>query len=71
MAMSPSARAAKQLDISPPVCSLTLSHTQLLQMSETYTLADVSRHNTPESAWIVVDGNVYDITTDSHKIEGR
>ncbi|KAJ7571149.1 hypothetical protein O6H91_01G151800 [Diphasiastrum complanatum] len=29
---------------------------------EKYTLAEIHRHNTPEDAWIVVDGNVYNIT---------
>ncbi|MQL87139.1 hypothetical protein Taro_019675 [Colocasia esculenta] len=27
-----------------------------------YTLADVSKHNTPEDCWIVIGGKVYDVT---------
>lgn len=31
-------------------------------MSKTFTQADVSSHNKPDSLWIVVDGDVYDVT---------
>lgn len=27
-----------------------------------YTLEELSKHNTDDSRWIVVDGNVYDVT---------
>ncbi|CAA6668011.1 unnamed protein product [Spirodela intermedia] len=27
-----------------------------------YTLADVSKHNTHEDCWLVIDGKVYDVT---------
>lgn len=31
-------------------------------MSKIFTQADVSSHNKPDSLWIVVDGDVYDVT---------
>ena len=31
-------------------------------MSKTFTQSDVSSHNKPDSLWIVVDGDVYDVT---------
>lgn len=31
-------------------------------MSQTFTLADVQTHNKPDNLWIVVDGDVYDLT---------
>jgi cytochrome b involved in lipid metabolism len=31
-------------------------------MSQTYSQADVSSHNKADSLWIVVDGDVYDLT---------
>ncbi|WFD36796.1 hypothetical protein MCUN1_003686 [Malassezia cuniculi] len=27
-----------------------------------YTLAEVAKHNTEESAWVAIQGNVYDVT---------
>lgn len=35
----------------------------LSAMVKTYTLEDVAKHNSEESAWIVVDGGVYDTTS--------
>jgi cytochrome b involved in lipid metabolism len=32
------------------------------KLHQTYTLAQVSEHNSKEDAWIVIDGGVYDIT---------
>lgn len=29
---------------------------------KTYTLDEVSKHNTPEDCWIIVKGKVYDVT---------
>jgi cytochrome b involved in lipid metabolism len=31
-------------------------------MSKTFTQADVAAHNKGDSLWIVVDGDVYDVT---------
>lgn len=31
-------------------------------MSKTFTQSDVASHNKPDSLWIVVDGDVYDLT---------
>lgn len=31
-----------------------------------YTLAQVAEHNTPEDAWVVVDGEVYDVSAMKH-----
>lgn len=31
-------------------------------MSKIFTQADVSSHSKPDSLWIVIDGDVYDVT---------
>lgn len=30
--------------------------------AETYSLASVAKHNTPEDCWVIVRGKVYDVT---------
>lgn len=32
-------------------------------MSKTFTTADVASHNKPDNLYIIVDGDVYDLTT--------
>ena len=32
-------------------------------MAPTFTLADLQRHNKADNLWIVVDGDVYDLTS--------
>lgn len=32
-------------------------------MSKVFTFEQVAEHNTPQDAWIVIDGKVYDVTT--------
>lgn len=31
-------------------------------MSKVYTFEQVAEHNTPEDAWLIVDGKIYDVT---------
>lgn len=31
-------------------------------MSQTFSTDDVATHNTPESLWVIIDQNVYDVT---------
>lgn len=33
-----------------------------MSMSETYTRADVARHNSANSAWVIIGNKVYDVT---------
>lgn len=37
--------------------------TQTASTSDTYTLAQVQSHNSQQSCWSTIDGNVYDLTT--------
>lgn len=46
----------------PPAPSKSESAPSLSSMVKTYTMAQVNKHNSEESAWIVVDGKVYDAT---------
>lgn len=42
-------------------------------MSKTFSTSDVSSHNKPDSLWIIVDEDVYDLTKfqDDHPGESR
>jgi len=40
-------------------------------MSNTYSQSDVSSHNKSDSLWIVVDGDVYDLTKFQNDHPGR
>lgn len=35
-----------------------------------YTWEEVVTHNTPDSLWVVLDGNVYDVTAFSEEVSG-
>lgn len=45
---------------SPPLVALPI-HTYVT-MSKTFTTSDVASHNKPDSLYIIVDGDVYDVT---------
>ena len=46
-----------QSDTHPDSPSLTPT------MSKTFTVSDVASHNKPDNLYIIVDGDVYDLTT--------
>lgn len=48
--------------VTGPAPSKSPSAPALSSMVKTYTLKEVAKHNSEESAWIVVDGQVYDAT---------
>ena len=34
----------------------------------TYSWEEVQKHNTPQSLWLVIDGNVYDVTNFTEEV---
>jgi len=46
----------------PPVGSGPAIPEDALVPADTFTLEELSAHNTPEDCWVAIDGTVYDIT---------
>lgn len=61
--MPPPASVPKENGAKMPSPKKSASSPALANMNKKYTMAEVEKHSTEESAWIIVEGGVYDATS--------